>query len=100
MSEIGNGLYGYCPDCIMIGTIFTSFMANILTTIQSTVKIEVKNKSLQKKYEIGGLYPSTSRHLLFSMNKSDFKNTEIKLYLGKRKKNYKKYLLYYIIKKK
>ncbi len=86
ISEIGNGVYGYCPDCTMVGTIFTSFMANILTTIQSTVKIEVKNKYLQKKYEIGGLYSSTSRHLGFSMNKSDFKNTEIKLYFGQKEK--------------
>jgi hypothetical protein len=82
ISQIGNGIYGYCPDCTMVGTIFTNFMANILTTIESTVKIDVKNKYLQKKFEIGGLYMGISRHLGFSLKKSDFKDTEITLFLN------------------
>ena len=82
ISQIGNGIYGYCPDCTMVGTIFTNFMANILTTIESTVRINVKNKYLQKKYEIGGLYSGISRHLGFSLNKSHYKETEIILFLG------------------
>ena len=86
IAQIGNGVYGYCPDCTMVGTIFTNFMANILTTVESTVRIDVKNKFLQRKFEIGGLYSGSSRHLGFSMNKSDFKNTEIKLFLGQTQK--------------
>jgi Mg-chelatase subunit ChlD len=82
ISEIGNGVYGYCPDCTMVGTIFTNFMANILTTVESTVRIDVKNKFLQKKFQIGGLYSGIARHLGFFMNKSDFKNTEISLFFG------------------
>ena len=82
IAEIGNGIYGYCPDYSMVGTIFTSYMANILTTIESTVSINVKNKYLQKKFEIGGLYSDIARHLGFFLNKSDFKNTEITLFLG------------------
>ena len=87
IAQIGNGVYGYCPDCTMVGTIFTSFMANILTTIESTVRINVKNKFLQKKFEIGGLYSGTSRNLGFSLKKSDFKNTEITLFLGEVEKS-------------
>ena len=86
IAQIGNGVYGYCPDCTMVGTIFTSFMANILTTIESTVKIDVKNKYLQKKYEIGGLYSGAPRHLGFSMRKDDFKKTEITLFFGENEK--------------
>ena len=82
IAQIGNGIYGYCPDCTMVGTIFTSYMANILTTIESTVTIDVKNRFLQKKYEIGGLYSDIPRHLGFFINKFDFKNTEITLFLG------------------
>ena len=87
ISKIGNGIYGYCPDCTMVGTIFTNFMANIMNTIESTVTIDIKNKYLQKKFEIGGLYSGISRHLGFTMKKDDFKNTQIKLYLGKEEKN-------------
>ena len=28
ISKIGNGIYGYCPDCTMVGTIFVNFMSN------------------------------------------------------------------------
>jgi uncharacterized protein YegL len=86
ISAIGHGVYGYCPDCTMVGTIFTSFMANILTTIQSTVNIDVINKNFKNKFEIGGLYSGAPRHLGFLMDKSDFKNTDITLYFGETKK--------------
>ena len=82
IAQIGNGIYGYCPDCTMVGTIFTNFMANILTTVEPIVRINVKNKYLQKKFEIGGLYSGISRHLGFSLNKAEFKNTEISLFFG------------------
>ena len=83
ISQIGNGVYGYCPDCTMVGTIFTNFMANILTTVESTIKIDVKNKFLQKKFEIGGLYSGISRHLGFSMNKSDLKIQKFHYFSGR-----------------
>ena len=84
IAQIGNGVYGYCPDCTMVGTIFTSYMASILTTVESTISIYVKNKSLQKKFEIGGLYSDIPRHLGFFLDKSDFQNTEITLFLGQK----------------
>ena len=87
IAKVGNGVYGYCPDCTMVGTIFVNFMANILTTIESTVNIDINNKNLKKKFEIGGLYSGTARHLGFFLDKSDFKNTEIDLYFGNEKKN-------------
>ena len=86
IAQIGNGVYGYCPDCTMVGTIFTNFMANILTTIESTVSIDVKNKYLEKKFEIGGLYSGMPRHLGFSMEKNDFKNTKITLFVNQEEK--------------
>ena len=86
IAQIGNGVYGYCPDCTMVGTIFTSFMANTLTTIESTVRINVKNKYFQNKFEIGGLYSGSARNLAFSLKKTDFKNTEITLFLGENEK--------------
>ena len=94
ISEIGNGVYGYCPDCTMVGTIFTNFMANILTTVESTVTIDVKNKFLKNKFEIGGLYSGMPRHLGITIDKSDFKNTEISLFLGQEQKGYIKSIDY------
>ena len=87
IAQVGNGIYGYCPDCTMVGTIFVNFMANILNTIESTVKIDVKNKNLNKIFEIGGLYSGMARHLGFILKKMNFKETDISLYLGSNKKN-------------
>ena len=87
IAKVGNGIYGYCPDCTMVGTIFVNFMANILNTIESTVKIDVKNKNLNKIFEIGGLYSGMARHLGFILKKMNFKETDISLYLGSNKKN-------------
>ena len=86
IAQIGNGIYGYCPDCTMVGTIFTNFMANVLNTVEPIVKINVKNKFLQKKFDIGGLYSGIARHLGFSLRKDDFKNTEITLLFGNDEK--------------
>jgi len=86
IAKVGNGIYGYCPDCTMVGTIFVNFMANILNTIESTIRIDVKNGKLNKKFEIGGLYSGMPRHLGFVLDKTDFKNTDIMLYLGPEKK--------------
>ena len=85
IAKVGNGIYGYCPDCTMVGTIFVNFMSNILTTIESTVKIEVINQKLKKKFEIGGLYSGISRHQGLYLNKNNYENTEINLYIGKEK---------------
>ena len=86
IAQIGNGIYGYCPDCTMVGTVFINFMANVLNTVEPIVKINVKNEKLQTKFEIGGLYNGISRHLGFFLNKKDFKNTEISLFFGKEEK--------------
>ena len=87
IAQVGNGIYGYCPDCTMVGTIFVNFMANILNTIESTIKIDVKNENLKKAFEIGGLYSGMARHLGFLLKKNSFKKTDIVLYLGSEKKN-------------
>ena len=87
IAQVGNGIYGYCPDCTMVGTIFVNFMANILNTIESTIKIDVKNENLKKAFEIGGLYSGMARHLGFLLKKNNFKKTDIVLYLGSEKKN-------------
>ena len=70
IAKVGNGIYG-----------------NILNTIESTVKIDVKNKNLNKIFEIGGLYSGMARHLGFILKKMNFKETDISLYLGSNKKN-------------
>ena len=73
------GIYGYCPDCTMVGTIFINFMSNILTLISPIVEINVKNNSLNDKIVIGGLYEDVYRNYLLKVNTDDIKNTKINI---------------------
>jgi len=41
IANLGNGIYGYCPDGTMVGTIFINYMANLLSSITPIVKVEV-----------------------------------------------------------
>ena len=71
----------------MVETIFVNFMANILNTIESTIRIDIKNAKLNKKFAIGGLYSCMPRHSGFFLNKIDFRNMKIISYLGQQKIN-------------
>ena len=79
IANFGNGIYGYCPDCTMVGTIFINFMSNILTLISPIVEINVKNNSLNDKIVIGGLYEDVYRNYLLKVNTDDIKNTKINI---------------------
>ena len=79
IANFGNGIYGYCPDCTMVGTIFINFMSNILTSITPIVEIDVKNNSLNDKIVIGGLYEDVYRNYLLKVNTDEIKNTKINI---------------------
>ena len=42
ISEWGNGLFGFIPDCSMVGTVFINFLANMLATAVPNLEIRVK----------------------------------------------------------
>ena len=79
IANYGNGIYGYCPDCTMVGTIFINFMSNILTSISPIVEIDVSNNSLNNKIVIGGLYEDVYRNCLIKVNSDDIKDTKINI---------------------
>jgi len=39
LSERGGGIYGYIPDCSMVGTVFINYCSNILSTVAINVYI-------------------------------------------------------------
>jgi len=49
IANLGNGIYGYCPDGTMVGTIFINYMANLLSSITPIVKVEVNQGEGVKK---------------------------------------------------
>lgn len=46
----GNGLFGFIPDCSMVGTVFINFLANMLATAVPNMLIHVKKE--QNGYEL------------------------------------------------
>lgn len=85
IAKLGNGVFGYCPDCTMVGTIFINFMANILSIISPIAKIKVCSKLSRKKekplktYTIGPLYWGVTRNLLIKIDPSELDSIFIKI---------------------
>lgn len=78
IAEIGNGIYGYCPDCTMVGTIFINYMANILTTIDPLTTVSIENPSYQMSHHLS-LYNGSTRHILVHLPHETLGQTSVQL---------------------
>jgi Mg-chelatase subunit ChlD len=81
ISKIGNGVYGYCPDCTMVGTIFINFMSNILTIISNVVQICVSYNNININENIGSVYYDVYRNYLINVPIQFIKDVKIKVNL-------------------
>ncbi|ORX45237.1 hypothetical protein BCR36DRAFT_414697 [Piromyces finnis] len=72
IANLCDGIYGYCPDGSMVGTIFINYMANLLSTITPITKVSMLNKKKDdenKKVSIGPLYREKYQNVIFDINK-------------------------------
>ncbi|KAG4101910.1 hypothetical protein H8356DRAFT_1382224 [Neocallimastix lanati (nom. inval.)] len=76
IANLGNGVYGYCSDGTMVGTVFINYMANILSMITPITKITLnQNDKVIESKIIGPLYRGTYRNAIFQIdNKKYLKN--------------------------
>lgn len=74
IAQIGNGIYGYCPDATMVGTILISYMSSIIsmTTPLSTLDVNF-NKGTQTKNTLS-LYNGATAHFMIKLGKNDNPN--------------------------
>ena len=77
ISKVGNGIYGYCPDGSMVGTIFINYMANLLSTITSVVKVSLCQNDQKKSVTIGPLYRGCYRNALLKCDKTLLSNSKV-----------------------
>ncbi|KAL6612030.1 hypothetical protein LY90DRAFT_698277 [Neocallimastix californiae] len=78
IANIGNGIYGYCPDGTMVGTIFINYMANLLSTITPIVKVVInQGQKMKKAMTIGPLYRGTYRNAIFLVDSKFLKDTKV-----------------------
>eukprot|EP00833_Pecoramyces_ruminatium_P003317 jgi/Orpsp1_1/1177349/evm.model.c7180000061101.1 len=78
IAKLGNGIYGYCPDATMVGTIFINYMANLLSTITPVVKISLmQNNNTAETKIIGPLYRGTYRNIIFKIEKKKLNKIKV-----------------------
>ncbi|OUM62954.1 hypothetical protein PIROE2DRAFT_20731 [Piromyces sp. E2] len=71
IANLGNGIYGYCSDGTMVGTIFINYMANLLSTITPIVKVNVNQGNIKKEtIIIGPLYRATYRNAIIKIDRN------------------------------
>lgn len=74
IAKIGNGMYSFIPDCSMIGTVFSNYIANITNVQLSKVSIEVvecsgcvlTNPNLQN-ITLYNLHKDQSKNILYTL---------------------------------
>ncbi|KAL6605613.1 hypothetical protein U3516DRAFT_492799, partial [Neocallimastix sp. 'constans'] len=85
IAKLGNGIYGYCPDGTMVGTIFINYMANLLSSITPIVKVKVNQGEGKKKSKktkiIGPLYRGAYRNAIFEIDSNLLNETKITIEL-------------------
>ena len=84
IARIGNGIYGYCPDSTMVGTIFINYMAHLLCQLTPSF-LYVKGPKINVKYECM-LYSGSPHNFLFSLPKDSIPETQIVLEIGNDRK--------------
>jgi len=78
IANLGNGIYGYCSDGTMVGTIFINYMANQLSTISPVVNVTVtQGEDIKKTTTIGPLYRASYRNAIIKINKKLLDNTKV-----------------------
>jgi len=78
IANLGNGVYGYCSDGTMVGTIFINYMANQLSTITPIVKVTVtQGDDIKKTMTIGPLYRATYRNAIFKIDSNLLEKTKV-----------------------
>jgi hypothetical protein len=75
IARLGHGVYGYCPDCTMVGTIFINFIAASLSTLTQRAVLEIRNPKYHSKHELT-LWNGSSRNVVVDLDIGESKISE------------------------
>lgn len=78
IARLGHGVYGYCPDATMVGTIFINFLANIMNTLTQKAIVEVRAKKYHGKQEIS-LYSKKSQNIFLEIPKCEVEKITLRI---------------------
>ena len=81
-----NGIFGFIPDCSMVGTVFINFISNLLTTYLINIEMHIIYENDNKKIiNTGAILYEGQRDFILD-NKDEIKSIE--LYYNKNKIDY------------
>lgn len=63
---LGNGTYGFIPDCSMVGTVFINWAAKALLTLAHHITVEPVSPAATQKYLVGDIIKGRSQTLVLS----------------------------------
>jgi hypothetical protein len=69
----GNGLFGFIPDCSMVGTVFINFLANILSTAVPNMVIKYTDNDIEYTYNTGAILLGQPRDIVIPVNSNNIK---------------------------
>lgn len=83
ISTCGSGIYGYIPDCSMVGTIFVNYLSNVLSTYLSNSNIYIKSgDSLLSTIQVGSIQFEQPKELIVDISNKQLSDLNIELVVG------------------
>jgi hypothetical protein len=72
-----NGIFGFIPDCSMVGTVFINFISNLLTTYLMNIKMQIIYTNNEKKVINTGAIIYEGRRDFIIENENEIKSIEL-----------------------
>ncbi len=72
LCEVGNGTYGFIPDCSMVGTVFINWVAKALLTVAHHIRLTLADRS---QYAVGDLMVGCKQSVILDSTDSPNKVT-------------------------
>jgi Mg-chelatase subunit ChlD len=78
IAKLGHGIYGYCPDCSMVGTVFINYMASAMATVCQHAMLSVRNPKCDFRYDLT-FVDGSSRNILVEIPHDVINETQLTL---------------------
>lgn len=84
IAKWGNGLFGFIPDCSMVGTVFINFLAHMLSVVVPNVELtyQLEGDTNETILSLGPVISGQSRHIHIPIHRTEIPNSATLTYDG------------------
>jgi Mg-chelatase subunit ChlD len=83
IAKLGKGVYGYCPDCTMVGTVFINYMAGLLSTLDQNARLSIQTQNSTISQQLS-LPNGGSRNILVRLPSIEVQQAKVTLFVSGR----------------